>query len=120
MSDPDEAARAPMGDAIVADVALTLRALVDAPAARAGGGLPDSDPAEREPADREPPPPRFELDAPAPGDLLTGGEVHTVLAGQFPNDGIVVLESPSSTAALRNDLRLHRPRLLLLQRRRRP
>ena len=27
-SDPDEAARAPMGDAIVADVALTLRALV--------------------------------------------------------------------------------------------
>ena len=29
-SDPDEAARAPMGDAIVADVALTLRALADA------------------------------------------------------------------------------------------
>src|SRR5271170_3657661 len=28
-SDPDEAARAPMGDAIVADVALTLRALLD-------------------------------------------------------------------------------------------
>ena len=29
-SDPDEAARAPMGDAIVADVALTLEALLDA------------------------------------------------------------------------------------------
>ena len=29
-SDPDEAARAPMGDAIVADVALTLRALLGA------------------------------------------------------------------------------------------
>src|SRR5207302_4822328 len=28
-SDPDEAARAPMGDAIVADVALTLAALVE-------------------------------------------------------------------------------------------
>src|SRR5207248_11308387 len=28
-NDPDEAARAPMGDAIVADVALTLQALVD-------------------------------------------------------------------------------------------
>ncbi|HSZ12608.1 MAG TPA: benzoylformate decarboxylase [Solirubrobacteraceae bacterium] len=108
-SDPDEAARAPMGDAIVADVALTLHALVDALAKRAGGGVPDSDPAEREPGDREQPSTRFELDAPAPGDLLTGGEVHTVLAGQFPDDGIVVLESPSSTAALRNNLRLRHP-----------
>jgi benzoylformate decarboxylase len=93
-SDPDEAARAPMGEAIVADVALTLRALV----AELG-----------EPADREAPPARFELDAPAPSDLLSGGEVHTLLAGLFPRDGIVVLESPSSTAALRNNLRLSRP-----------
>ena len=113
-SDPDEAARAPMGDAIVADVALTLRALVTELAARAAraqssSNADDSDPAEREPGDREQPPTRFELDAPAPGDLLTGGEVHTVLAGQFPDDGIVVLESPSSTAALRNNLRLRRP-----------
>jgi benzoylformate decarboxylase len=108
-SDPDEAARAPIGDAIVADVALTLRALLAELAARAGGGLPDSDPAEREPADREPPPARFELEPPPPGDQLTGGEVHTVLAGLFPDDGIVVLESPSSTAALRNNLRLSRP-----------
>jgi benzoylformate decarboxylase len=108
-SDPDEAARAPIGDAIVADVALTLRALLAELAARAGGGLPDSDPAEREPADREPPPARFELEPPPPGHQLTGGEVHTVLAGLFPDDGIVVLESPSSTAALRNNLRLSRP-----------
>ncbi len=108
-SDPDEAARAPMGDAIVADVALTLRALIGALAERAGGGLPDSDPAEREPSDREPPPARFELDPPPPGEQLSGGEVHTVLAELFPADGIVVLESPSSTAALRNNLRLSRP-----------
>ena len=108
-SDPDEAARAPMGDAIVADVALTLRGLNDALAARAGGGQPDSDPSEREPADREAPPARFELDPPPPGEQLSGGEVHTVLAELFPNDGIVVLESPSSTAALRNNLRLARP-----------
>jgi benzoylformate decarboxylase len=108
-SDPDEAARAPMGDAIVADVALTLRALVAELAARAGGGQVDSDPAEHEPADREAPPARFELDAPAPGEQLSGGEVHTILAQIFPQDGIVVLESPSSTAALRNNLRLTRP-----------
>ncbi len=54
-SDPDEAARAPMGDAIVADVALTLRALVHELAARAGG-QPDSDPpsASRPTASRRP------------------------------------------------------------------
>jgi benzoylformate decarboxylase len=108
-SDPDEAARAPMGDAIVADVALTLRALVAELAARAGGGRPDSDPAEHEPAEREAPPARFELDAPPPGEQLSGGEVHTILAQLFPKDGIVVLESPSSTAALRNNLRLTQP-----------
>ncbi len=93
-SDPDEAARAPMGDAIVADVALTLRALV--------GEL-------AEPSDREPPPARVEFEPPPAGDRLSGGEVHGVLAELFPADGIVVLESPSSTAALRNKLRLSRP-----------
>jgi benzoylformate decarboxylase len=112
-SDPDEAARAPMGEAIVADVALTLRALVAELAVRSAraqaGELDDSDPAEHEPHTREEPPARFELDAPAPGDLISGGEVHTLLAGLFPEDGIIVLESPSSTAALRNNLRLSRP-----------
>jgi benzoylformate decarboxylase len=97
-SDPDEAARAPMGDAIVADVALTLRALLAALAAP-----PDAFP------DREPPPARVELEPPPPGEQLSGGEVHTLLAELFPQDGIVVLESPSSTAALRNNLRLSRP-----------
>jgi len=92
--DPDEAARAPMGEAIVADVALTLRALADELA---------------EPSDREPPPARVELEPPPPGEQLSGGEVHGVLAELFPPDGIVVLESPSSTAALRNQLRLSRP-----------
>jgi benzoylformate decarboxylase len=93
--DPDEAARAPMGDAIVADVALTLRALAD-----------ELD----EPAsDREQPPPRAELDPFPPGEQLSGGEVHAVLAELFPEDGVIVLESPSSTAALRNQLRLSQP-----------
>ena len=35
--------------------------------------------------------------------------MHATLAELFPTDGIVVLESPSSTAALRNRLRLSRP-----------
>src|SRR5436190_6829145 len=35
--------------------------------------------------------------------------VHNTLAQVFPDDGIVVLESPSSTLALRNQLRLSRP-----------
>ena len=92
--DPDEAARAPMGEAIVADVALTLRALADELAG---------------PCDREAPPARVELDPLQPGELLSGGEVHATLAELFPPEGIVVLESPSSTAALRNQLRLSRP-----------
>lgn len=92
--DPDEAARAPMGDAIVADVGLTLRALADELS---------------EPAERERPPARVEVEPLPPGEQLSGGEVHAVLAELFPEDGIVVLESPSSTAALRNQLRLSRP-----------
>jgi benzoylformate decarboxylase len=96
-NDPNEAARAPMGDAIVADVALTLRALA--------GELAEA-------SDREPPPaPAMpaEIEAPAPGEELSGGEVHATLAELFPADGIVVVESPSSTAALRNRLRIARP-----------
>jgi benzoylformate decarboxylase len=92
--DPDEAARAPMGEAIVADVGLTLRALADELSVA---------------ADREPPPARAELEPLAPGEQLSGGEVHAVLAELFREDGVIVLESPSSTAALRNQLRLSQP-----------
>jgi len=93
-SDPDEAARAPMGDAIVADVALTLRALA--------GALGDA-------ADREPPPVREPAPAPEEAERLAPGAVHATLASLFPDGGIVVLESPSSTPSLRNQLRLSRP-----------
>jgi benzoylformate decarboxylase len=92
-ADPDEAARAPMGDAIVADVALTLRALL----------------AEMPEGNREEPTP---LPAPAPGDEsdpMTPTMVHHTLAGALPEDAIVVLESPSSTLALRNQLRISKP-----------
>jgi benzoylformate decarboxylase len=92
-SDPDEAVRAPMGDAIVADVELTLAALLEA--------VPESS--------RPVPDPN-----PGPGEIpatdpLNASTVHTALAEVLPDDAIVVLESPSSTLALRNQLRLSRP-----------
>ena len=92
-SDPDEAARAPMGDAIVADVGLTLAALAEA--------VPESDRDAPEPL---PPPEAVEET-----DPLSPRAVHAALAEVFPEDGIVVLESPSSTLALRNQLRLSAP-----------
>jgi benzoylformate decarboxylase len=92
-SDPEEAARAPMGDVILADVALSLRALL----------------AEAGEANRPEPNP---LPDPEPGeetDPLTPTMVHHTLAQVFPDEGIVVLESPSSTLSLRNQLRLSKP-----------
>jgi benzoylformate decarboxylase len=92
-SDPHEAARAPMGDAILGDVALALKQLVElvgqadriAPAARpAPGDPPQSDP-------------------------ISGSEAMAALSDVWPQDGIAVIETPSSTLAFRNRLRLSRP-----------
>lgn len=92
-SDPDEAARAPMGDAIVADVALALTAL-----------------AQRcRQSDREPPPVRPAPEAVPQSDPINPSTALRALAEVFPADGIVVLEAPSATIALRNQLRLSRP-----------
>jgi benzoylformate decarboxylase len=92
-SDPDEAARAPVGDAIVADVRLTLEALLEV--------VGESD--RSAPTPLEAPGPVEESDPPSPS------AVHRVLAEVLPEDGIVVLESPSSTLALRNQLRISKP-----------
>jgi benzoylformate decarboxylase len=102
-SDPDEAARAPMGDAIVADVALTLRALVDA----LDGALRAPGEATREPP--APPAPRAAPEAVPVTDPMSPSTAVRTLAQVFPEDGIVVLESPSATPALRNQLRLGKP-----------
>jgi len=92
-SDPDEAARAPMGYAIVADVGLSLEALLEAvPESSRPGPEPNPGP-EEIPAE----------------DPLNSSTVHSALAEVFPEDGIVVLESPASTLAMRNQLRLSRP-----------
>jgi benzoylformate decarboxylase len=51
---------------------------------------------------------------PGPGEIpaedpLNASTVHSALADAMPEDAIVVLESPSSTLALRNQLRISRP-----------
>lgn len=92
-SDPAEAARAPMGEAILGDVGLALRALNEQ--------LGDSG--------REPPAPRPEPGPPAEAEPLSGSAAMAALADAWPEDGIAVVETPSSTAALRNRLRLSRP-----------
>jgi len=99
-SDPEEAARAPMGEAIVADVALTLAALLDE--------LGDAAPDRGAPEPREEPMSAAELGI-EPGPPISGTEAMAALARAFPADGIVVLEAPSATLALRNQLRISRP-----------
>jgi benzoylformate decarboxylase len=92
-SDPDEAVRAPMGEALVADVKLTLEALL----------------AEVDESSRPAPEPNPGPQEIPPADPLDSSTVHTALAEVFPEDGIVVLESPASTLALRNQMRLSHP-----------
>jgi benzoylformate decarboxylase len=92
-SDPDEAARAPMGDAILGDVALTLQAVLDA------AGEPS----------REAPPARPPAEEAEPADPMSPSHAMAALREALPEEGIVVLESPASTLALRNQLRLSKP-----------
>ena len=42
-------------------------------------------------------------------DPITGTAAMNALAAAFPDDGIIVLEAPSATLALRNQLRISRP-----------
>jgi len=92
-SDPDEAARAPMGDAIVGDVGLALQALVELVGTSARSG-PEPRPAPPDPPDADP---------------MSGSAAMAALADVWPDGGIAVAEAPSSSAALRNRLRLSQP-----------
>ena len=93
-----------MGDAIVADVALTLAALADAV-----GALLDGNGSSPEQAARETPAARPAPEAVPLTNPMSPSTAVRTLAQVFPDDGIVVLESPSATPALRNQLRLGRP-----------
>jgi benzoylformate decarboxylase len=92
-SDPGEAARAPMGDAVVGDVALALEQLVELV------GQPDRAAPEPRPAPGDPP----------QSDPISGSEAMAALADAWPRDAIAVIETPSSTIAFRNRVRLSRP-----------
>jgi benzoylformate decarboxylase len=92
-NDPDEAARAPAGDALVADVRLTIEALL----------------AEVSQSERPAPEPVGDPPAVEDSDPMNPSLVHGTLAELLPEDAIIVLESPSSTLALRNRLRISRP-----------
>jgi benzoylformate decarboxylase len=93
-SDPGEAARAPVGDAILGDVALALTQLVELVA---------------EAADRMPPAARPEPGEPPQAEPMSGSEAMAALADAWPQDGIAVVETPSCTISLRNRLRLSKP-----------
>ncbi|RIV34591.1 benzoylformate decarboxylase [Micromonospora radicis] len=91
--DPDEAARAPVGDSLLGDAGLTLAALTEL--------VP--------PVDRRPPPPPPE---PAPVEdtiPLSADALFAALARYWPEDGVLVQESPSNLSALRRRLRFTRP-----------
>ncbi len=92
-SDPAEAARAPMGDAILGDPAQALASLA---------GLVEQ-------SSRPSPEARPEPSEPEPSDPISGSEAMSALADAWPQDGIAVIETPSSTLALRNRLRLSKP-----------
>jgi benzoylformate decarboxylase len=92
-SDPDEAARAPMGDALVGDVALALQELAELVGE----------------SDRHAPDPRPDPPAPEAQDPMSGSQAMAVLADMWPAGGIAVAEAPSSSSALRNRLRLSEP-----------
>jgi benzoylformate decarboxylase len=92
-SDPDEAQRAPMGDAVVADVRATLAALVD--------DVAHSDREELEPLPPLPPPEE--------SDPISASAAAQALADVWPEEGIAVVEAPSATLALRNRLKLSWP-----------
>jgi benzoylformate decarboxylase len=93
--DPQEATRAPMGNAIVADIRLTLEALADA-ASVADRPMPASRP-------KPPPAPAFK------GEWVAPEAVLDIVAELAPRDAIYVNESTSTTTLLWDRLPMQEP-----------
>jgi benzoylformate decarboxylase len=91
--DPEEAARAPVGDSLVGDAALACATLTSL--------LPASD---RPLAAPRSAPPEPAMETPLSPDAL-----FATMARHWPPDGVLVLESPSSLGALRRRLHISRP-----------
>jgi len=94
--DPAESGRAPVGDSLISDAVLAVRALADLIPVRESRAtvvtqehrLAPHPPAEPHPAD------------PADGDRLTPRQLFRVLRGAAPADTVIVQESPSNIADL--------------------
>jgi benzoylformate decarboxylase len=93
-SDPDQAARAPVGDAVVGDVDLALRWLV--------AGVPAS--LRPAPPVGPTPPPPGRLDGPMPPEAI-----YSALAQALPAHAVLVTESPSTMRTCQDYLRFGRP-----------
>jgi benzoylformate decarboxylase len=91
--DPDEAARAPVGDSLLGDAGLACSGLVDLVPA----------------ADRPMPPPRPAAPPPPAGTPLSPEALFATLARHWPADGVLVQETPSNLTALRRYLPVRRP-----------
>jgi benzoylformate decarboxylase len=91
---PQETARAPVGDSVLADPARACKVLA---------GLVTQ-------SDRQPMPPRAQPQPPAAGARISADSLFHALAGLRAADSIIVHESLSNLKALRNRLPTSRPR----------
>jgi benzoylformate decarboxylase len=92
MDDPDAAARAPLGDALVADPALALRGLLEL--------LPQTT--------RPAPALLTPLQIPPAVDTLTACQVYDILGPLFPHHGILVTESMNGAPAMWDRMKVRR------------
>jgi benzoylformate decarboxylase len=92
VDDPDAAARAPLGDTLVADPALTLLSLLEL--------LPQTN--------RPAPVPRAPLKIPPAVDTLTASQVYDIVGPLFGHNGIVVTESMNGAAAMWDRVKFRR------------
>ncbi len=101
--DPEAAARAIAGEALVADPCATLTAILEA-LERRGYVAPPRTPAAAPPPAGEPPAPEV-----PEGRLAVGDAARAIRAAAPPHTAMIV-EAPSATLALRRHLRIERPR----------
>jgi benzoylformate decarboxylase len=91
--DPDEAARAPVGDSLIGDPGLACAALA----------------AQVPAAERPMPSPQAAVPPPAMDTPLSPDALFATIARAWPDDGILVQESPSNLNALHRHIRATRP-----------
>jgi benzoylformate decarboxylase len=92
--DPDAAARAPIGAALLGDPGLALRRLAEL--------VPQTTP-------RPAPAPREPVQVPTAPDEMTAGQVHEALGAVFPENGVLVSETMNGEAVMWDRVKFRRP-----------